>query len=289
MANLEQIINTKTERDRKWRETREQERANAYGMQDAGVVEVTQNPELYGRYLNMQGDNPLYSPGNVILVMFTKPETTVFGTRERWKTLHRYVPDIETGKGVQIFAPPGSRNALTEAYDISQTEGRPYERVQLANDSPEMESALNTLLNHAVVPVVINHDLERPAFYDDSQMELLVNPACPDHEAFAAIAAEVIHSRFHGKGYNREYSREGYELHAQSMAYLLCRRFGVETDLPDLANVAAYYEGMNPQDRKKVLDGLQDMSKQIGGAIEYNLKPQQRAPVIPTPRRNYAR
>ena len=184
MANLEQLISQKAERDKSWREQRQMERENAYDMQDAGIVEVTSNPEMYGRYLAMQGDNPMYSPGNVVLVMFTKPEFTQFGTRDRWKTLRRYVPDSMVGKGTQIFAAPGSRNPFVEAYDITQTEGRPIERLQLADDSPEMESALNTLLNHAVVPITVNHDLESPAFYDEVQMELLVNPSYPDRDVY---------------------------------------------------------------------------------------------------------
>ena len=289
MANLEQLISQKAERDKSWREQRQMERENAYDMQDAGIVEVTSNPEMYGRYLAMQGDNPMYSPGNVVLVMFTKPEFTQFGTRDRWKTLRRYVPDSMVGKGTQIFAAPGSRNPFVEAYDITQTEGRPIERLQLADDSPEMESALNTLLNHAVVPITVNHDLESPAFYDEVQMELLVNPSYPDSEAFPAIAAEVVHCRFHAKGYNAGYTREDYDLHAQSISYLLCRRYVVERELPNVSVVSEHYESLDPQERKKILDGLQDMSKQIGGAIEYNIKPQQKAPVIPTPLLNHSR
>ena len=55
MANLEQLISQKAERDKSWREQRQMERENAYDMQDAGIVEVTSNPEMYGRYLAMQG------------------------------------------------------------------------------------------------------------------------------------------------------------------------------------------------------------------------------------------
>ncbi len=48
-------------------------------MQDAGITEITSNPEAYARYLEMQGDNPSYSAGNIALVMFGNPEATVFG------------------------------------------------------------------------------------------------------------------------------------------------------------------------------------------------------------------
>ena len=90
MANLEQIVSRKAENDTKWKEAQQAERENTTAMQDAGITEITSNPEAYARYLEMQGDNPSYSAGNIALVMFGNPEATVFGTRDRWKTLNRY-------------------------------------------------------------------------------------------------------------------------------------------------------------------------------------------------------
>lgn len=47
---------------------------------------------------------PHTAPGNIALVMFSDPEATVFGTRDRWKTLNRSVMDSEKNNGVKIFA-----------------------------------------------------------------------------------------------------------------------------------------------------------------------------------------
>lgn len=52
-------------------------------MQDAGIVEIASSPEAYIRYLELQGDNPYYSPGNIALAMFQKSDVTQFGTREK--------------------------------------------------------------------------------------------------------------------------------------------------------------------------------------------------------------
>ena len=64
-----------------------------------------QQPELYVKYLDMQGDNPTYSAGNIALVMFQDPEATVFGTAERWKTLNRGVNRPGAKQGSQNFCP----------------------------------------------------------------------------------------------------------------------------------------------------------------------------------------
>ena len=82
MANLEAIIAEKSQQDNQWRAEMQADRENTIAMQDAGVEEITSSPELYVKYLDMQGDNPTYSAGNIALVMFQDPEATVFGTAE---------------------------------------------------------------------------------------------------------------------------------------------------------------------------------------------------------------
>ena len=115
MANLEQIVSRKAENDTKWKEAQQAERENTTAMQDAGITEITSNPEAYARYLEMQGDNPSYSAGNIALVMFGNPEATVFGTRDRWKTLSRSVMDSEKSNGVKIFA----RSPMGRGYTLA--------------------------------------------------------------------------------------------------------------------------------------------------------------------------
>ena len=284
MANLEQIITQKTAADTAWKEERQMERENVNAMQDAGITEITSNPEAYARYLEVQGDNPAYSAGNIALVSFQLPEATVFGTRDRWKTLNRSVLDTEKDKGAKIFArsPFGKGYVLADAYDVSQTQGRDLKKAVLQDDSKEMESALTTVLNYAVVPVVIDKELPVAAFYDQKNMELAINPDFPDSEAFAAIAAGVAHSRFHAKGAVPGYNRDEFDLDAQSVSYLLCRRFGVEREMPDVSGVAELYEGLDAQERRYALDSIQDVSKKMGRSIEKNLETEKqrgRAPV----------
>ena len=118
--------------------------------------------------------------------------------------------------------------------------------------------------------------------YANGNLELAINPDYPDNEAFAAITAEVAHSRFHAKGANASYDRGECELDAQSISYILCRRYGIERPMPDMSNLAALYEGWEPQECRQALDNIQDTSKQFGRSIEKNLemgKQRSRAPV----------
>jgi len=279
VANLGQIISDKTAADAQRREQRQAERENVAAMRDACVGEITSTPEAYTRFLNMQGDNPGYGAGSIALVMAQDAEATVFGTPERWEAQSRAVLDTERDNGMKIFtkSQSGRFYILADVYDMRQTQGRELKPHQLQDDTPEMAVALATLLDRSPVPVTADAELPAAARYDQQRMELVVNPGFSDSEAFAAIAAEVAHARFHDRGFNTYYDRESQDLAAQSVSCILCRRFGVQREPPDLSGLADAYKEQSIQSRRQSLDGIQSTSRQIGNAIEKRLAPPQRS------------
>ena len=204
---------------------------------------------------------------------------TIFGTKDRWKSLMRSVSPTEEKNGVKIYTRSsfGKGYVLTDVYDVRQTSGRDLKHTVLQPGSKEMTEALKTLLNYCVVPLVTDESIPMPALYDPNQMKMAVNPKYSNAEAFAGIATEIAHVRFHAKGYNQNYSRDDYELDAQSVGYMICRRFGVPCEAPDVSNLAAFYDGFDPQDRRQALGQIQDMSQKIGGSIERAITPQVRS------------
>ena len=276
ISNLETIITQKTQSDEQWRLRRDAERENANAVQDAGVMQITTEPEQYLRYLNCQADNLSYSAGNVALVMVQDASATIFGTKERWKSLNRSVLASEEQNGAKIFTRStfGKGYVLADVYDIRQTGGRDVKKITLQPDSKEMSAALSALLNYSVVPILMEPSIPLPALYDPDQMKLAINPSYADPEVFAGIAVEIAHTRFHSKGYNANYSRGDYELDAQSVGYLLCRRFGIPAEAPDTSILTALYEGYEPQDRRQALSQIQSMAQKIGGSIERAIIPQ---------------
>ena len=82
------------------------------------------------KYLDMQGDNPTYSAGNIALVMFQDPEAPYSVRRSGGKPESgRDRPGAKQGS--QDFARNtlGRGYRLTDAYDIRQTQGaRPEKR-----------------------------------------------------------------------------------------------------------------------------------------------------------------
>ena len=278
MANLGKIISDKSTADAKWREERQADKETAAALRDASVIQITKDPEKFARYLELQGNNLSYSSGNIALAMAQLPEATVVHTRGHWKDLGRFVLDPELKNGASIFtrSATGRGYNLTSVYDIAQTQGRELRTPQLKDDTEAMEAALAALLNFSPVQVVAAENLPSGAYYDPRQMTLAIDTACPDSQAFAAIAAEIAQARFHDRGRNPVYSRESCELSAQSVSYILCRRFGIQRELPDLTKMAERCQGWEIEDRLAFLKEIQGMSRQIGGSIEKTIAPPQR-------------
>ena len=278
MADLKKLISNKTAMDNKWREERQADKETASALRDASVTQIIEDPEKFARYLTMQGDNPSYSAGNVALAMAQLPEATVLHTRSHWKDLGRFVLDPELDNGASIFtrSSTGRGYSLTSVYDIAQTQGRELRTPQLRDNTEAMDAALTALLNFSPVQVVADENLSAGAYYDPRKMTLAINPGYSDSQAFAAIAAEIAQARFHDRGRNPAYSREGCELSAQSVSYILCRRFGIQRELPDLTGMAKRCQGWTPEDRLVFLKEIQSMSRQIGGSIEKTIAPPQR-------------
>lgn len=277
MADLASIIARKETNDAEWKAGREAERKNVYALQDTAVSYIVSQPDAYARYLDLQAENPMYSAGNVALSMIQNEGGTMFGTKEKWRAMGRSVLTAEENKGFQILARGsfGKGTVITDAYDISQTTGKEVNPIRISGDSREMDQAMMTLLNFSAVPVKPNEGLETPALYDERDMILYVNPHSSDKVAFSAIAAEVAHSRFHNKGQNEYYNKVECELDAQSVSYILCRRFGIPCEQPDASDLGTLYESWTPDEARRGLDGIQQMQKKIGSAIEYNLGPQE--------------
>ena len=278
MANLGKIISDKSTADAKWREERQADKETAAALRDASVIQITKDPGKFARYLELQGDNPSYSSGNIALAMAQLPEATVVHTRGHWKDLGRFVLDPELKNGASIFtrSATGRGYNLTSVYDIAQTQGRELRTPQLRDDTEAMEAALTALLNFSPVQVVAGENLPSGAYYDPRQMTLAIDTACPDGQAFAAIAAEIAQARFHDRGRNPVYSRKSCELSVQSVSYILCRRFGIQRELPDLTKMAERCQGWEIEDRLAFLKEIQGMSRQIGGSIEKTIAPPQR-------------
>lgn len=280
MADISLLIAKKTAQDEARTAERQADRANLSELRDAALLEVTTNPELYQKYLDLQGDNMRCSAGNVALTLFQFEAATHIGTTDYWHSLGRYVTNDQMNQGAKVFVPPRDPKRrgyfMGEYYDVSQTTGRPVKApLKLEDNTPRMETALAALMSYSPVAFGKDTEMEAAAYYDPERMEIAVNPAYSDGEVFAALSTEIAYARYHDRGRNRDFSREEYSLDAESVGYLLCRRFGINCPRPDAGRLGALYEGYEPGDRGDALTQLNKMAQDMGGRIDKRVQPRQ--------------
>lgn len=278
MVNVSELIAKTSAEGAARTEERKAARANLSEMRTAILAELTVNPELYQQFLDLMGDNMRCSPGNLALTMAQMDGVTHIGSLQYWHEQGRSVKPEEMSKGAQVFVPARNKRGyfMGEYYDVSQTTGKPVKApLKLEADSPKMEAALETLMRSSNVPLKEESGLGRAAYYDAESMEISIDPSYSTGEVFAALATELTLAYAHKKGYNADFSREDYQLDAQSVGYMVCRRFGVECPAPDIGRLGENYDGYEPEDREAALNSICKTARDMGDRVEKAVQPRQ--------------
>ena len=283
MARLEDLIQQKQQRDEDWKAKKTAEREELSQLSDDAVMRVTSEPDAYLHYLDTQAINPQYSAANVMLAMAQNPSITYINSLENWGKLGRSVNAKENGLKIRASDPYVKDGRQYHGYkigrvfDITQTHGKAgIPALTLRDNTPEMEAALSRLLDSAGVPVVTDAAMYQDAFYDPKTQRITVSTRLSDSKTFAALSREIVHAGIHDHGRYPYYTREDCAMDAESVSYMLCRNFGVETPQPDVSRVGQVFDGMEVQDRRGVVDSLQKYFRKLQNDIQREISPQER-------------
>lgn len=280
MPSLSEILKNKTASDQQRTESRRAERENLSEMRSGALMAITTKPELYEKFLTLQADNISMSAGNVALAIFQLVEPTKIGTRDFWHKQGRYVVDEEMNRGAKVFVPPRNPSyrgyLMGDYYDVSQTAGKPLrESTPLTADSERMDAALAALLDSSPVGFVENTKLDMPAIYNERECVLEINTEYGKAEVFAALAVEISYARMHDRGRNRDFDRDIFSLNAESIGYMVCRRFGVDCPAPGTEGIEQFYSYYTADERGKALDLMRQTARNMGDSVERGITPRQ--------------
>ena len=270
MAKLDDLIQQKQQRDEDWKAKKTAEREELGQLSDDAVMHVTSEPGAYLHYLDTQAINPRYSASNVMLAMAQNPDITYINSLEVWNRLGRSVNRDENGMKIRVsdtYVKDGREYhgyKIGRVFDISQTHGKAgVPALSLKDNTPEMDAALRRLLDSSPVPVVTSSTMYQDAVYDPKTQSITVSSRLIDSKIFAALSREIVHAGIHDHGRYPYYTREDCAMDAESVSYMLCRNFGVETPQPDVSRVGQVFDGMEVQDRRGVVDSLQKYFRKL--------------------------
>ena len=283
MAKLDDLIQQKQQRDEDWKAKKTAEREELGQLSDDAVMRVTSEPGAYLHYLDTQAINPRYSASNVMLAMAQNPEITYINSLEVWNRLGRSVNRDENGMKIRVsdtYVKDGREYhgyKIGRVFDVTQTHGKAgVPALSLKDNTPEMDAALRRLLDSSPVPVVTSSTMYQDAVYDPKTQSITVSSRLIDSKIFAALSREIVHAGIHDHGRYPYYTREDCAMDAESVSYMLCRNFGVETPQPDVSRVGQVFDGMEVQDRRGVVDSLQKYFRKLQNDIQREISPQER-------------
>ena len=213
----------------------------------AKAIDEVRASEIFRQYLDVQARFHHYSWHNTMMIATQCPDATQVAGFRTWKKLKRFVRKGE--RGIMIFAPcPGKKEETNDAGENESTSGMFFRAVHVfdvsqadGHDLPEVD-----VPTVDVVADELLADLTRVA----SDREITVNFAELSGGLFGmskggtvevdnrhatgqqakTLAHELAHEALH-KTDRGTLTRSIAELEAESVAYVVCTHFGLDTEV----------------------------------------------------------
>lgn len=257
------------------------------------------NSEAYRELLTVMSRFHRYSLNNSILIAVqTGGKATQVASYTTWKAFGRTVNKGE--KGIRIFSPVPYRTKedflktapTTEAspsqegnadhreqdpprigfrvayvFDISQTSGKPLpEAVQELSGSVDEYPDLQTAVREACPVSVVFGPIDGPAngYYSPVEQEVRIREGMGELQSLKTMIHETVHAKLHAIGSSgAEFARDDKEIQAESIAFIVCAHYGLDTSEYSFPYVASWSSG----DEKQLMTNLQVIKDASDGII----------------------
>lgn len=290
--------NKKTTKDR-------QEVLKALTEQLEKSIQNFMESEKYKTFLSSMAKFHNYSLNNQILIAVQKPDSTLCAGYTTWQKQNRYVKKGE--KGIRIICPSpykkeylkdvidkttGKPELLSDGrtkqeivqkvipffkvgyvYDISQTEGQPLLEIAdiLEGDLDEgLKSLKEAMLQASPVPVCFQPiDGETNGFYSPAAGEIVVDSTLSEKQSLKTLIHETAHALLHNpEASSSQSTRETKEVEAESVAYVVCQYFGLDTSDYSFGYIAGWSSGKGTPELKASLENIRNTSNEIISNVE---------------------
>ena len=280
---------------------------------EKGVVDIFQS-DKYKQFLDTMAKFPRYSVNNSILIMMQKPDAQLCQSYTGWKQMGRYVKKGE--KGISILAPapykiereqtklddngkpvfdsdgePVKEKVevtirafkVVKTFDLSQTDGKeipsigPSELTGSIEGYPKLLQALQE-----ISPVPVSFELiegNAKGFYHQQDKKIVVQDGMSEVQTIKTLLHEMAHQQMHDKDQVPEaknFTRNSVETEAESVAYVVCQHYGINTSDYSFSYVAGWSKNKETPELKASLDKIRqtaaDFITQIDEKLELSQK-----------------
>ncbi len=243
----------------------------------AKAIDSVRASEAFKQFLDVQSRFHNYSWHNTLLIAMQRPDATRVAGFKSWKKLDRHVRKGE--KGIMIFAPcpwkkeiennNGDTDTLEGIYfkpvhvfDISQTEGKDLPTF----DASDVEAIADDLL--ADLARVTDkrgislrfQPLSDGAFGVSKKGSVEIDNSHSTGQQAKTLAHELAHEAMHWED-RGPLTRSIAELEAESVAYVVCKHFGLDTEVRS-SRYIALWDG-NTKALRESLERIADTARSI--------------------------
>lgn len=295
-----------------WIESRDKRADELHQITDKlekGVKDVFQS-DKYKQFLNVMAKFPRYSVNNTMLIMMQRPDAQLCQSFTGWKQMGRYVKKGE--KGISILAPapykiereqtkldekgrpvfdadgePVKEKVevtirafkVVKTFDLSQTDGKelptigPSELVGNIEGYPKLLQALQE-----ISPVPVSFELidgDAKGFYHLEDKKIVVQDGMSEVQTIKTLLHEMAHQKLHDKDNvpeAKDISRNGKEVEAESVAYVVCQHYGINTSDYSFSYVAGWSEGKETPELKASLDKIRQTASEFIYQIDQKME-----------------
>lgn len=262
---------------------------------EQGMEELV-NGEQYTAYLKAMSKFHQYSAGNIMLILQQCPTATYVAGFHTWKKdLGRSVKKGEIG--IKILAPLTYKTdeAQTEeekevcgfrvvsVFDISQTEGKELPELggqELTESVEGYENLFRALKTVSPIPV-IEEELEEDteSIYKQEDQVIAYQPGMSEAHTIEVVVHEIAHAKMHALPVkdgkitgNHEINKKMREVQAESVAYVVCQHFGIDTSSSSLGYIASWSKEKELKELKESLAAIRSTAAELIDGIESHMQ-----------------
>lgn len=284
--------------------TKEEKTKQAFEMIEQGVKDVYSS-DNFKKYLSCCSKFHSYSLNNTLLILAQKPDATLVAGYNAWqRNFNRHVDKGE--KGLLILAPVTNkitqlmdksdedgnpvldengdpikeervinqlRFTTTTVFDISQTSGEPLPSLihNLTGSSDEILALIDSVKDICTIPI----DYHSPdkdnvlasgakGYYSITEDRIVLNMELEDMQIAKTLIHEYSHSILH-KTTDKDSGQR--EIEAESLAFVLCDHFGIDTSDYSFGYIASY-AAQDEAKLKTILANIQSTAHEMIDKLE---------------------
>jgi len=251
------------------------EREEVFELSDNTALEVAGDGGKFKQYLDVQSTFDRYSAVNALLIMAQKPEATRVADFDTWKSKGGSIRGGQTGIAIVEPHPyqkedgsPGVGYNIKKVFDISQIDTRRMSKPKSAPAHTERQ-LLQALISKASVKITGVETLpgNLGAQTNPETGEISVRKGMEFAETFSCVAQELAAADLRtGPDTQRDADFSAY-----SAAYLLCKKYGVDTEPFAFEDAPSVFEGLDAQEVKGELSQIRDVADDISGRMARHL------------------